>query len=57
MLAVSPRTTGTLHVIGNNWDELSRALAAAGFTEEWRIINRPDTVHQFPDLHLLAYRR
>ncbi|BBY88844.1 hypothetical protein MTOK_46260 [Mycolicibacterium tokaiense] len=57
MLAVSPRTTGTLHEIRNNWDELSRALAAAGFTEEWRIINRPDTVHQFPGLHLLAYRR
>jgi SAM-dependent methyltransferase len=49
------------HAVAPAWrwhpDELSRALAAAGFTEEWRIINRPDAVHRFPGLHLLAHRR
>ncbi|MGE2833327.1 class I SAM-dependent methyltransferase [Mycobacterium sp. SMC-4] len=49
------------HAVAPAWrwhpDELSRALATAGFNEEWRIINRPDAVHRFPGLHLLAHRR
>lgn len=49
------------HAMAPAWrwhpDELSRLLATAGFTEDWRIINRPDAVHRFPGLHLLAHRR
>lgn len=48
------------HAVAPAWrwhpDELSRLLATAGFTEEWRIINRSDAVHRFPGLHLLARR-
>lgn len=49
------------HAVAPAWrwhpEELSRALAGAGFTEEWRIVNRPDAVHRFPGVHLLAYHR
>lgn len=49
------------HAVAPAWrwhpDEMSRVLAENGFTEQWRIVNRPDAVHRFPGLHLLAYRR
>lgn len=49
------------HAIAPAWrwhpDELSRLLTDAGFTEEWRIVNRPDAIHRFPSVHLLAHRR
>lgn len=48
------------HAVAPAWrwhpDELSRALADAGFAEEWRIVNRPDAIHRFPGVHLLAHR-
>ncbi|MEE3067456.1 MAG: class I SAM-dependent methyltransferase [Actinomycetota bacterium] len=37
--------------------ELSRLLASADFADEWRIINRPNAVHCFPTVHVLARRR
>ncbi|HET7739483.1 MAG TPA: class I SAM-dependent methyltransferase [Mycobacterium sp.] len=49
------------HAVAPAWrwhpDELSRVLADSGFAEDWRIVNRPDTVHRFPGVHLLAHRR
>jgi SAM-dependent methyltransferase len=46
------------HAVAPAWrwhpDELSRVLADAGFAEEWRIVNRPDTIHRFPGIHVLA---
>ncbi|MBI3224892.1 MAG: methyltransferase domain-containing protein [Mycolicibacterium cosmeticum] len=49
------------HAVAPAWrwhpDELARVLAGAGFDEEWRIVNRPDGVHRFPGVHLLARRR
>lgn len=49
------------HAVAPAWrwhpDELSRVLADCGFAEDWRIVNRPDTVHRFPGVHLLAHRR
>ncbi|AQA06775.1 SAM-dependent methyltransferase [Mycobacterium sp. MS1601] len=49
------------HAVAPAWrwhpDELSRVLTEAGFDERWRIVNRPDTVHRFPGVHLLARRR
>jgi SAM-dependent methyltransferase len=48
------------HAVAPAWrwhpDELSRVLADNGFVEEWRIVNRPDTAHRFPGVHLLAHR-
>ena len=48
------------HAVAPAWrwhpDELSRVLADAGFAEEWRIANRPGTIHRFPGVHLLAHR-
>jgi SAM-dependent methyltransferase len=48
------------HAVAPAWrwhpDELSRVLADNDFVEEWRIVNRPDTVHRFPGVHLLAHR-
>ena len=48
------------HAVAPAWrwhpDELSRVLADAGFTEDWRIVNRPDTVHRFPGVHMLVHR-
>jgi SAM-dependent methyltransferase len=49
------------HAVAPAWrwhpDELARVLTEAGFDEEWRIVNRPDGVHRFPAVHLLARRR
>ena len=49
------------HAVAPAWrrhpDELARVLSEAGFDEEWRIINRPDGVHRFPGVHMLARRR
>ncbi|MCX2713191.1 class I SAM-dependent methyltransferase [Mycolicibacterium sp. J2] len=49
------------HAVAPAWrwhaDELGRALSAAGFDEDWRLLNRPDDVHRFPGVHLLARRR
>lgn len=49
------------HAVAPAWrwhpDELSRVLADSGFAEEWRIVNRPDTIHRFPGIHVLAQRR
>ena len=49
------------HAVAPAWrwhpDELSRVLADGGFAEDWRIVNRPDTAHRFPGVHLLAHRR
>lgn len=48
------------HAVSPAWrwhpDELSRVLADNHFAEDWRIVNRPDTDHRFPGLHLLAHR-
>lgn len=49
------------HAVAPAWRwhpaELSRTLGAAGFIEDWRIVNRPDDAHRFPGVHLLAHRR
>jgi trans-aconitate methyltransferase len=49
------------HAVAPAWrwhpDELSRVLDDSGFTEEWRMVNRPDAVHRFPGVHVLAHRR
>ena len=49
------------HAVAPAWrwhpDELARVLTEAGFDEEWRIVNRPDAIHRFPAVHLLARRR
>ena len=49
------------HAVAPAWrwppDELSRVLADSGFAEKWRIVNRPNTIHRFPVVHLLAHRR
>lgn len=49
------------HAVAPAWrrhpDELARVLSEAGFDEEWRIVNRPDGVHRFPGVHVLARRR
>ncbi|MGW6694422.1 class I SAM-dependent methyltransferase [Rhodococcus sp. NPDC054953] len=49
------------HVVRRAWrwhpDALARALADAGFDEEWRMTSRPDVLHRFPDVHLVARRR
>lgn len=49
------------HAVAPAWrwpaDELSRVLSSAGFDEDWRLINRPDGVHRFPGVHILAHRR
>jgi hypothetical protein len=37
-------------------DELSRVLNEGGFDEQWRVVSRPDGVHRFPEVHLLARR-
>lgn len=48
------------HAVAPAWrwhpDELGRVLAAAGFAEEWRMVNRPGGAHRFPAVHLLARR-
>ncbi len=48
------------HAVAPAWrwhpDELSRVLTDAGFAEEWRIVNRPNTIHRFASVHLLAHR-
>ena len=48
------------HAVAPAWrwhpDELSRVLADNGFAEEWRIVNRPDAIHRFPGVHVLAHR-
>lgn len=49
------------HAVAPAWrwhpDELNRVLADSGFAEEWRIVNRPSSIHRFPEVHLLAHRR
>lgn len=49
------------HAVAPAWrrhpDELARVLAEAGFDEEWRIVNRPDSIHRFPGVHMLARRQ
>ncbi|WP_199256175.1 class I SAM-dependent methyltransferase [Mycolicibacterium mengxianglii] len=48
------------HAVAPAWrwhpDELSRVLADTGFAEKWRIVNRPDAIHRFPGVHVLAHR-
>lgn len=48
------------HVVAPSWrwhpDALAEAVTDAGFTEQWRLISRPDgqAHHRFPELHLAA---
>jgi hypothetical protein len=48
------------HAVAPAWrwhpDELSRVLNEGGFDEQWRVVSRPDGVHRFPEVHLLARR-
>ena len=49
------------HAVAPAWrwhpDEMSKQLAQAGFTETWRIMSQPDSLHRFPECHLAAVRR
>jgi trans-aconitate methyltransferase len=68
LVAVAGQTTDTVgaitefdHAVAPAWrwhpDRLSQALSDAGFEELWRTINRPDTHHRFPAVHLVARLR
>lgn len=49
------------HAVARAWrwhaDDLGEAVATAGLHELWRTVSRPDDLHRFPELHLVAERR
>lgn len=49
------------HAVARAWrwhpDALAAAVDAAGFDELWRTVSRPDDLHRFPEVHLVAQCR